>query len=66
MLNLTRSATRRDETGAASFEYGLLIAGIAALVVLIVFAFGGMVKTVFDKTSRTVAKRRQRLASTFA
>jgi pilus assembly protein Flp/PilA len=31
---------RRLERGASAVEYGLLIAGIAALIVVIVFAFG--------------------------
>ncbi|HEX3223804.1 MAG TPA: Flp family type IVb pilin, partial [Nocardioides sp.] len=30
-----------DERGASAVEYGLLIAGIAALIVVVVFAFGG-------------------------
>ncbi len=34
---------RRDEEGASAVEYGLLVAGIAALVVAIVFLFGGMI-----------------------
>ena len=36
-----RSATPRDERGASAVEYGLLIAGIAAMIVVVVFAFGG-------------------------
>ncbi len=31
---------KRDERGASAVEYGLLIAGIAALIVVVVFAFG--------------------------
>ena len=34
---------RRDEDGASAVEYGLLVAGIAALIVAIVFLFGGMI-----------------------
>ena len=34
---------RWDERGASAVEYGLLIAGIAALIVVVVFAFGGAV-----------------------
>lgn len=34
---------RWNERGASAVEYGLLIAGIAALIVVVVFAFGGMV-----------------------
>ncbi len=31
----------RGERGASAVEYGLLIAGIAAMIVIAVFAFGG-------------------------
>ena len=33
-----------DERGASAVEYGLLITGIAALIAIIVFAFGGVVQ----------------------
>ena len=33
----------RDEAGASAVEYGLLVAGIAALIVAVVFLFGGMI-----------------------
>jgi pilus assembly protein Flp/PilA len=47
-----------DETGASAVEYGLLVAGIAALIVLIVFAFGGVVKdTFFTTTCNTMADK---------
>jgi pilus assembly protein Flp/PilA len=36
-----RQVTPRDERGASAVEYGLLIAGIAAMIVVAVFAFGG-------------------------
>jgi pilus assembly protein Flp/PilA len=42
--DLTR---RRDERGASAVEYGLLIAGIAALIVVSVFAFGGGARGLF-------------------
>jgi pilus assembly protein Flp/PilA len=42
---------RRPERGASAVEYGLLIAGIAALIVVIVFAFGDNIGDVlFDDT----------------
>jgi pilus assembly protein Flp/PilA len=40
----------RDEDGASAVEYGLLVAGIAALIVAIVFIFGGMISNVFSNT----------------
>jgi pilus assembly protein Flp/PilA len=43
-------ASRRDEDGASAVEYGLLVAGIAALIVAVVFLFGGLIKNVFSNT----------------
>jgi pilus assembly protein Flp/PilA len=47
---LQRLAARKDEKGASAVEYGLLVAAIAALIVVIVFALGGVVKEVFTDT----------------
>ncbi len=41
---------RRDDSGASAVEYGLLVAGIAALIVTVVFIFGGVIKGSFSKT----------------
>ena len=43
-----------DERGASAVEYGLLIAGIAALIVVVVFAFGGVLKNIFSSTCNSV------------
>ena len=39
-----------SERGASAVEYGLLVAGIAALIVAVVFAFGGVIEGVFNDT----------------
>jgi pilus assembly protein Flp/PilA len=41
---------REDEEGASAVEYGLLVAAIAAIVILLVFAIGGWVQGAFKKT----------------
>ena len=51
---LQRLVNRKDEKGASAVEYGLLVAAIAALIVVIVFALGGVVKDVFSKTCSAV------------
>jgi pilus assembly protein Flp/PilA len=43
-----------DERGASAVEYGLLIAGIAAVIVAIVFLLGGVIKNVFTNTCSSV------------
>ncbi len=55
MSKLVRLLSRRDESGASAVEYGLLIAGIAALIVTIVFVFGGAVRNSFSKSCGTVS-----------
>ena len=43
-----------DERGASAVEYGLLIAGIAALIIVVIFAFGGVLKSVFHDTCSSI------------
>jgi len=45
----------RDERGASAVEYGLLIAGIAALIVVVVFAFGGTIEGIFSDTKTCIS-----------
>jgi pilus assembly protein Flp/PilA len=45
--------TKSDE-GASAVEYGLLVAGIAALIVLVVFALGGVIQGTFTDTCNAV------------
>lgn len=49
------SPDRRDERGASAVEYGLLIAGIAAILVVAVFALGPVVKGAFSTTCSSVS-----------
>jgi pilus assembly protein Flp/PilA len=53
-IMLNARLAKMDERGASAVEYGLLIAGIAALIVVIVFAFGGVLRNVFTKTCKSV------------
>ena len=46
MLNAQKA--KMDERGASAVEYGLLIAGIAALIIVVVFAFGGVLNNIFQ------------------
>ena len=51
MLEFIRNIQKnRDEEGASAVEYGLLVAAIAALIVIIVFALGGIIRDVFQNT----------------
>ncbi len=58
MLEFIRNITsRRDEDGASAVEYGLLVAGIAALIVAIVFIFGGVIRDAFSNTCGTISSQ---------
>ena len=51
MLQLIqRLVNRKDEKGASAVEYGLLVAAIAAIIVLVVFVIGKFVKGAFTNT----------------
>lgn len=52
MLQYVRNVVnaRRSDEGASAVEYGLLVAAIAALIVVIVFALGGIIRDVFKDT----------------
>jgi pilus assembly protein Flp/PilA len=54
-MMLDARLAKMDERGASAVEYGLLIAGIAALIVIIVFAFGGVIKHIFADTCKKVS-----------
>src|SRR4051812_30657402 len=53
-IMLNGRLAKMDERGASAVEYGLLIAGIAALIVVVVFAFGGSLKGIFTDTCSKV------------
>jgi pilus assembly protein Flp/PilA len=51
MLSYIRTvAAHNKDEGASAVEYGLLVAAIAALIVIVVFALGGLIRDVFKKT----------------
>ena len=43
-----------DEAGGSAVEYGLLITGVAALIVAVIFLFGGAVGDLFGNTCDSV------------
>ncbi len=56
MLPADAQKTKLDERGASAVEYGLLIAGIAALIVAVVFLFGGALSDIFQETCDSVTQ----------
>lgn len=57
MLNYIQQwlIARREEKGASAVEYGLLVAAIAAVIVIIVFALGSVVNGVFQSTCDSIS-----------
>jgi pilus assembly protein Flp/PilA len=53
-IMLNGRLARMDERGASAVEYGLLITGIAAVIVLMVFAFGGVLNNIFTNTCSSI------------
>lgn len=45
----------RDETGASAVEYGLIVTAIAAMIVLVLFALGGTVSSLFDSSCQDIS-----------
>lgn len=54
MLTRIRKVTGQADRGASAVEYGLLVAAIAALIVVIVFALGNVVTGVFTDTCTSI------------
>ena len=46
-----------SQRGASAVEYGLLIAGIAAIIALVVYTFGGGVSGLFDDTCNRITDK---------
>ncbi|MGF1664238.1 MAG: Flp family type IVb pilin [Kineosporiaceae bacterium] len=54
MLARLRRTTTQDDRGASAVEYGLLVAAIAAVIIVAVFAFGGFVQDVFEDSCTSI------------
>lgn len=50
-----RRVVASGDSGASAVEYGLLVAGIAALIVAVVFVFGNFVTSIFTETCTNIA-----------
>jgi pilus assembly protein Flp/PilA len=55
LQTIQRLARKRDQQGASAVEYGLLVAAIAAIIVVIVFALGGLVRDAFQNTCQNIS-----------
>ena len=53
-IMLNARIAKMDERGASAVEYGLLVAGIAAVIVVVVFALGTTLEGVFTDTNTSI------------
>ena len=54
-IMLNARLAKMDERGASAVEYGLLVAGIAAVVVGVVFLLGDTLSGVFQDTNNSIS-----------
>lgn len=50
MIDRIRTVSRGSDRGASAVEYGLLVAAIAAVIVVVVFVLGGFIQGAFNDT----------------
>ena len=50
----TRLHTMKNEEGATAVEYGLMVALIAAVIIVVVAALGGKISSVFSQVANAV------------
>ena len=53
-IKLNARLAKMDERGASAVEYGLLVAGIAAVIIAAVFLLGGTLSGVFTRTNDSI------------
>lgn len=49
-IQLDARLAKMEERGASAVEYGLLVAAIAAVIILVIFALGDNIKSLFSDT----------------
>lgn len=62
--NLVACRRQDNDRGASAVEYGLLVAGIAAVIVTIVFLLGGTIRNKFQNTCDSIASGGSNVAAT--
>ncbi len=55
LASIRKSLRAKGDEGASAVEYGLLVAAIAAVIIVVIFALGGVVKGVFSNTCKSIA-----------
>ena len=53
-IMLDARLAKMEERGASAVEYGLLVAAIAAVIILVIFALGDNIKSLFSNTCQSI------------
>jgi pilus assembly protein Flp/PilA len=53
-IQLDARLAKMEERGASAVEYGLLVAAIAAVIILVIFALGDNITSMFSNTCSTI------------
>ncbi len=53
-IQLDARLAKMEERGASAVEYGLLVAAIAAVIILVIFALGDNIKSLFSNTCTAI------------
>ncbi len=56
-IMLAARLAKRDDRGASAVEYGLLVAGIAGIIVLTVFLFGAQIQSLYQNTCDSIQQQ---------
>ena len=51
LLTFRKRVSLRSDNGASAVEYGLVLAGVALIIVVAVFSFGGFVAALFSNSN---------------
>ena len=53
-IRLDAHLAKMEERGASAVEYGLLVAAIAAVIILVIFTLGDNIKSLFSSTCTAI------------
>jgi pilus assembly protein Flp/PilA len=53
-IMLDSRLAKMEERGASAVEYGLLVAAIAAVIIIVIFALGGTIQGLFQSTCDSI------------
>ena len=54
---LTGVFDHKSERGATAVEYGIMVAAIAVAIIIVVFALGGQISTLFGNVSSQISAK---------